>query len=196
MTEHDRDLLHTQFGEDRLIAENASGQITVGKDVGLQRQEAAGAVAQMHDRQPVLDGDIEGADDLLHRQWIPGAALHAGVVGMDDDFAAIDDADAADNAGAGDFAAIFGIGGERRQFEKRRTGIEQQFDAVAREHLVLARQALDIARRPLAAGGLLAFLERFREAAIMRAVESKLLGGDVDLAVDPPHGSSPRLRRK
>ena len=42
----------------------------------------------MHDRQPVLDCDIEGADDFLGRQRIPGAALHARVVGVDDDLAA------------------------------------------------------------------------------------------------------------
>ena len=126
----------------------------------LQRQEAARAVAQMHDRQPVLDRDVEGADNLFHRQRIPGAALHAGVVGMDDDFAAVDDADAADDAGAGHLAAIFGIGGKRREFKKRRAGIEQQLDAVAHEHFVLPRQTLEIARRPLAAGGLLALPER------------------------------------
>ena len=118
MAEHERNLRHAQFGQDRLVAENAAGQVAVGKDVGLQRQEAAGAVAQMHDRQPVLDGDIERAHDLLDRQRIPGAALHAGIVGMDDDFAAVDDADAADDACAGHLAAIVGIGGERGQVQE------------------------------------------------------------------------------
>ena len=114
MAEHDGDLRHAQLRQDRLIAENAAGQVAVGEQVGLQRQEAAGAIAQVHDRQPVLDGDVERPHDLLDRQRIPRAALHAGVVGMNNDLAPVDDADAADDPGAGHLAAIFHVGGERR----------------------------------------------------------------------------------
>ena len=191
VTEHDRDLRDAQFGKDGLIAENASGQIPVREDLRLKRQEAARAVAQVHDRQPVLDRDVEGPDNLFHRQRIPGAALHAGVVGVDDDFPPVDDADAADDAGTGNLPAIFGIGGKRRQFEERRAGIEQQFDAVAHEHFVLARQTLEVARRPLAPGGAVALPERIREAAIVRAVAPELLGRGVNSGLDPPHGQAP-----
>ena len=145
----------------------------------------------MHDRQPVLDGDIEGADDFFHRQRIPGAALHARVVGVNDDLAAVDDADAADDAGARHLAAVFGIGGERREFEKRRAWIEQQLDAVVHEHFVLPRQAFEIARRAFAPRGLLARMKRLRQAVIMGAVEPELLRGDIDPAVDAAHGQAP-----
>ena len=63
-------------------------QIAVGEQLRLQRQEAAGAVAEVDHRQPVLDGDVERPHDLLDRQRIPGAAFHAGIVGADDDLAA------------------------------------------------------------------------------------------------------------
>ena len=96
MAEHQRDLRHAHLRQDRLVAEDAPGIVAVGEQFRLQRQEAAGAVAEMHDRQPVLDGDVERADDLLDRQRIPGAALHAGIVGADHHLAARDDADADD----------------------------------------------------------------------------------------------------
>ncbi len=74
---------------------------------------------------------------------------------MDDDLAAVDDADTADDAGARDVTAVGLVGGERGELEERRTGIEQQLDAVAHEHLVLALQAFDVARGPVAPRGVL-----------------------------------------
>src|SRR5271156_2527813 len=187
MTEHDGNLRNAHLRENRLIAENAPGEIAIGEDVGLQREKAARTIAQVNDRQPVLDRDVERTNNLLYRQWIPSSALHACVVGMDDDFTAVDDANAADDAGAGYFAAIFAVGGKRGEFKKRRARIEQQLDSVAHEHLVLPRQTFQIARRPLAAGSLLALPERVGQAAIMGAVEPELLGGDIDAAFDTSH---------
>ena len=149
MADHQRDLRHAHLRQDRLVAEDAPGIIAVGEQFGLRRQEAARAVADVDHRQPVLDGDVQRADDLLDRQRIPGAAFDAGVVGADDDLAARDDADAADIAGARHVAVIVHVGGQRGQLEKRRAGIEQHFDAVAHEHLVLPREPVEVALRPL-----------------------------------------------
>ena len=44
-----------------------------------------------------------------------------------------DAADAGDDAGAVDGIVVHAVGGERRQFEKRRAGIEQRHHALARQ---------------------------------------------------------------
>src|SRR5437016_181417 len=110
---------------------------------------------------------------------------------MDDDLAPVDDADTADDAGARDIAAIGLVGGERGEFEKRRAGIEQQLDAIAHEHLVLALQPFDVARRAIAPRGVLTLAQGRRQAAIMRGVEPELLRARVEAAVDAAHGQAP-----
>ena len=153
-----------------MITEYAARQIAVGEDLRLQRQETARAVTQVHDWQAVLDRDIKRANDLRDRVRIPRAALHAGVIGMDDDLAPVDDADAADDPGTRHLAVIGLVGGKRGEFEERRTGIEQQFYAVADEHLVLALEPLDVACGPVSTGCVLAFLQRGYQPTIVRGV--------------------------
>ena len=47
MAEHHGDLRHAQLGQHALVAEDAPAVVAVGEELGLQRQEAAGAVAQV-----------------------------------------------------------------------------------------------------------------------------------------------------
>ncbi len=67
MAKHDGDLRNAHLRENRLVAENAPGKIAIGENVGLEWEKAARAVAQVNDRQPVLDRDVEGTNNLLHR---------------------------------------------------------------------------------------------------------------------------------
>jgi hypothetical protein len=122
---------------------------------------------------------------------IPSPALHACVVGVDDDFAAVHDADAADDARAGHFAAIGLVRRERREFEEGRAGIEQQFDAVAHEHLVLPLETLDVARGTCAAGRVLALLQSGHKPLIVRDVEAEFLRAGIEAAVHPAHVRPP-----
>ncbi len=62
-------------------------------------------------------------------------ALDGGVVGDDDAFSPGDPPNPGDDARRMHVAAIKPIGRERRQFEKRRTGIDQEIDPLARQHL-------------------------------------------------------------
>ena len=57
-------------------------------------------------------------------------------------FAALDAADAGDQPGAVNGVVIHAVGGERRQFEKRRAGIDQVHHAVARQQLAAADMTL------------------------------------------------------
>jgi hypothetical protein len=72
---------------------------------------------------------------LLHRHRVVGAALDGGIIGDDDAFAAADAADAGDQARGMNVAAVHAVCGQRRKLEERRSRIEQQVDALARQQL-------------------------------------------------------------
>ncbi len=191
MAEDDGDLRHAHLRQRRLVSEDAPGEMAVGEELGLQRQEAAGTVAEMHDGQAVLDGDVEGPYDLLDRQRIPGTPLHAGVVGVDDHLATRDDADAGDDAGARHVAVIGMAGGESGEFEEGRPGVEQGLDPVADEHLSLSRQAVEVALRPDAPRPLLRVPQVRHQAPVVRDVGEEIVGAGVDGGDDPAHVSGP-----
>ena len=144
---HQRHLLDAHFRQHGLVAENPPRHVFVGEDFRLKLQLRAGGIADMNHRQVVFDGDVEAAHDLLHRMRIPGAAFDGGIPGVDHDLAARDDADAGDHAGARRFAVIGGIGGQGRQFEERRAGIEQLLDARPWGLLALLGEAVEVALR-------------------------------------------------
>ncbi len=185
----DRDLRHAHLRQRALIAEDAAGVVAVGEEIGLQRQEAARAVAEVHDRQPVLDRDVERAHDLLDRQRVPRAALHRSVVGLNDHFAPADDADAGHLPGARHLAVVGHVGGERRELEERRAGIEQQREPVADEELSLARETLEVALRAAGPRLLLAAAKLGDEPPVVLAVGEERVGADVDVGLDASHAS-------
>ncbi len=109
--------------------------LAVGKHFRLRRQIGAAGVHQIDAGQPVLARDLLRAQVLLDRHRVIAAALDGGVVGHDHAFAAFDAADAGDDAGGVHVAAVHAEGGERRQFQERRAGIDQVHHAVARKKL-------------------------------------------------------------
>ena len=170
---HDRDLRNAGRRHVRLIVEDAAEVVAVGKNLVLQRQERAAGIDQIDAGQMVLARDLLRAQMLLHRHRIVGAALDGGVVGDDHALAPADAADAGDDARRRHVAAIHAVRGERRQLEKRRAGIEQQVDALARQQLA-ARQcaALRAPRcRPATAVELCAQVldQRLHRVAALRA---------------------------
>ncbi len=114
----------------------------VRKDLVLHRQEGAAGIDHVDAGQIVLPCDILRAQMLLHRHGIIGAALDGGVVGDDHAFAARNTPDARDDTGGMDVAAIKAVGRERRQFEKGAAWIDQEIDALARQHLATRRMPL------------------------------------------------------
>src|SRR3546814_11249065 len=83
----------------------------------------------------------------IYRQRIPGTALDAGTAGVDDDFPAGDDADAGHASRARHVAVIGFVGRQRRELQKRRAGIEQLFETLTYQQLVLLAQTLAVAFR-------------------------------------------------
>ena len=168
--EHHGDLRNTHLRQNALVAEHAAAHHV---HAGKVFQIAARAVAEVHDRQAILDGDFQGAHDLGGRQGIPGAALVAGIVGVDHHLTAIDHADAGDDVRARCLAVELIVGGDAGEFEKGRAGVEQQIQALAHQQFFLPPQALDVALRAFVADALLQGLEVAADALHRLAVGAK-----------------------
>ena len=95
---HHRDLCDPLRRHSRLVEEDPSEMVAVGKDLGLEGQEGAPGVDEVDARKAVLLGDLLRAQVLLDRQREVGAALHRRVVGDDHALAALDHPDARDDA--------------------------------------------------------------------------------------------------
>ncbi len=132
---HQRDLRDAGRRQARLIVEDASEMLAVGKDLVLGGQKGAARIDEINAGQPVLAGDLLRPQVLLDGHREIGAAFDRRVVGDDDAFAAHDPADAGDDPGSRHLAVIHAIGGELRQLEKGRTRIEQRPHPFARQQL-------------------------------------------------------------
>jgi hypothetical protein len=102
-----------------------------GRDeqVGLRRQVRAARLDQVHHRQPVDPGDLQGAQRLAQRVRVHRAAAHGRVVRDDHALDAGDHADAGHHGGPdGEFGAP---GGEGRQLEERAVRVQQELDPLA-----------------------------------------------------------------
>src|SRR5258706_6209563 len=88
---------------------------------------------------------------LLHRHRIIGAAFDGRVIGDDHAFAAGYPPHPGDDAGGMYVAAVEAVGRKWRQFEERRARIDQEVDALPRQHL--AARGMPGARGLAAAAG-------------------------------------------
>ena len=112
-----------QLGE---LVEDPAGR---DEQVGLRRQVRAARLDQVHHRQPVDPGDLQGTQGLAQRVRVHRAAAHGRVVRDDHALDAGDHADAGYQGGPdGEFGAP---GGEGRQLEERAVRVQQQLDPLA-----------------------------------------------------------------
>ena len=110
---------------------------------------------------------------------------------MNDDFLAGHDADASHLRGARNLAVISHVAGKRRQFQERRSRIEQSFDAVTHKHLVLTTQAFLIPFGPNMARGLLAFLQLRDQAPVVPVVRTIIVVARIDQGAEALHVNFP-----
>ena len=131
---HDgRDLRDARRRQRRLIVENAAEMLAIGKDIGPLRQVGPAGIDQVEAGQPVLARNLLRPQMLLHRHRIIGAAFDGGIIADDYTFASGDPADAGNDPGRMDGLPIHAVGGERRQFEERRTRVDERHHPLARQ---------------------------------------------------------------
>ena len=127
--------------------------VAIGKHFGLQRQERAAGVDEVHTGQTVLQRDVLRAYVLLDGDREVRPALHRRIVGDDHHFAARDAADACDQSGPRRIAVVHVERRERRELQEGRTGIEQPIDPIADRQLALLAMPFDVFRAAALAGG-------------------------------------------
>ena len=187
----DGDLGDALRRQGRLIVKDAAEMIAVGKYFGPMRQVRAAAIDQVDAGQPVLARDLLRADMLLHRHRIVSAALDRGVVAHDHAFAALDAADAGDDAGGVDRVLVHAEGREIGKFKKRRARIDQRHHAVARQQfaargVALARFLVAAERGGGAAGGKIV-----AQRAPLRGIRGEFLRGGINARFNPRQGALP-----
>ncbi len=89
-----------------LVVEDAPEVLAVGEDLVLQREERAAGVDKVDARQVVVERDLLGAQVLLDRHRVVGAALDGGVVGDHDAFLSHHLPDAGDDAAGRHLLAV------------------------------------------------------------------------------------------
>jgi hypothetical protein len=188
---HDRGNLRYALGRHPgLVEKDAAEMLAVRKHLVLVGQIGAARIHQIDARQPVLLGDLLGAQVFLDRDRIVGATLHRGVIGDDHAFVPRNPADAGDEPGRGHVAAVHAMGGELGELEEGGAGVEKVADPLARQQLA-ARQVLLPRRR---AATLLDRLDQgaqLRDQALVRGlVSAELLGTGLDRALQKGHASS------
>ena len=192
---HHGDLRDARRREVRLVVEDAPEVFLVGEDLVLQGQEGAAGVDEVDAGQAVLRGDLLRAQVLLHRERVVRAALHRRVVRDDHHFAALDAADAGDDAGGRGLVAVEPVGGELRELEEGRAGIEQGAHALAGQELA-ARRVLLLRLGAAADGDARHRLAQVRgERRVVLAVGAEGLRAGVEPCLQLRHGEAVVIRR-
>ena len=174
-------------GQHRLVVEDAAEVLLVREDLRLQGQEGPTAVHQVKAGQLVLQGDLLGAEVLLHGQGVVGATLHCGVVGYDHAGPALHHTDARHHARRRNRIVVDAHGGQHAGLQEGGAGIAEGSDAVPHEDLALAGVAgLGLLAAPLPEGGLYGF-QLLADGQVLFAVRDEFLGGGSDMAVDQRH---------
>ena len=139
---HHGDLRDALRRHARLVVEDAPEMLAVGEHLVLVRQVGAAGIHQIEAGQPVLLGDLLGADVLLDGHRVVGAALDRRVVGDHDALAPLDPPDAGDDAGGRHLGAVEPVRRQRRELEERGALVDQRRDTLARQHLAALQVAL------------------------------------------------------
>ncbi len=131
----DGDLRNAFRRHGRLIVKDASEMIPIRKDLVLPGQVRSAGIDKIDAGQAVLPGNLLGAQMLLHRERIVGAALHSWIIGDDHAFAAAHPPDTSEDASGRYGFVIDPVCCELRQFQKWRARVEKRVDAIAGQKL-------------------------------------------------------------
>ncbi|MNQ70700.1 hypothetical protein D3C85_853440 [compost metagenome] len=187
---HHGDLRQAHGRHARLVGEAACA---LDEDIGGVVEVGAAALGQGHQRQFVLHGDLLQAQGFLQTGRGDGAALDRAVAGADQAAHPGDIADAGDDAAAGLAAVLVvvqPVAGQGTEFEKGRTGVEQQVQAFARQQLA-AFFELGLGRLRLVQAVLFDLAKARHRGEHGGAVVGEVFAVHIDLGLNHRHGVIP-----
>ena len=173
----------------RLVVEDPAKVLAIGKYLVLARQVGTAGVDQIDARQAVLLGNRLGAQMLLHRQRIIGAAFDRRIVGDNHAFNTFNAADTGDKTASWNILTVHLVGCELTDFQKGRARIEQSVDTLTWQQL--APRQMPLLRLLTAA---LADLRQQLLQLIDKRAHGSAVGGEVggagmDLCIQHAHRS-------
>ena len=139
---HRCDLRDGRRRHSRLIVKDAAEMVAIGKDFVLAWQIGAAAIDEIDARQMAFPCDFLRAQMLLDGQRVIGAALDGCIIGDDDAFLAAYAPYARYHSRRRSGFRVNLIGGELREFQKRRTRIDERRDSIARQEFVARDMSL------------------------------------------------------
>ena len=116
--------------------------VAVGKDLVLVGQVRAAAVDQIDAGQAAFLGDLLGAQVLLDRHRVIGAALDRRVIGDDHHVLAMHPPDPGDDPRTGRGPVVQAMRGQRADLQERAAGVQKVRHPFPRGHLAAADMAL------------------------------------------------------
>ena len=188
-TEHGGDLRNASAGHIRLVVEDTTEMVTIGKDLVLSRQKRASRIDQVNARQVVLGGDFLGAQVFLDRQRIVGSAFDRRIVRDDHALPAVYVTDARDDSSRRNVVGVDAVSGKSADFEKRRVVVEQILDAIPRQQLSASDMPLPSTFRATFEYAFFYGLEFDGQRHVGRLVLPEVRGPAVDFRLDLGHRS-------
>mmetsp|Transcript_43437 Transcript_43437/g.93053 ORF Transcript_43437/g.93053 Transcript_43437/m.93053 type:complete len:282 (+) Transcript_43437:1683-2528(+) len=117
--------------------------VLVRENLVLQRQEGAAGVDQVDAGQVVFASDLLSSQMLLHCHRQVGASLDSGIVGHEEHFSPMDEADASDDACGMGSTIIHAKGCQGRKLQEGGSSIDDSLDSFSWKHLSPAAMLLD-----------------------------------------------------
>jgi len=186
---HDGDLGDPRRRHAGLVEEDPAEVLAVREHVRLMRQVRPPRIHQVNAGEMVFRRHLLRPKVLLDGHRVIGAALDGRVVGDDHRLAAVDEADARQQAGAVNVALVHAERRERADLEKRRSGIDQPRHAFAGEQLSPSDVAFARFRRPALGGGAPPRLQIIDQASPAGDVGLVFVGRGTERALQPCHGA-------
>ena len=131
----DGDLGDAEGREAGLVVEDPPEMLLVGERPRLMGKKDSAGIDEIDAGQPVFEGHFLGPDVLFDGGREIRPALDRGIVGNDENLAAVDDADAGHHARTRRLVVVKAPGGQRAQFQEGRIRIEKLFQPLSDKHL-------------------------------------------------------------
>ena len=109
--------------------------IAIRKHFILVGKIGAAGIHKIDAWQMICLGNFLCTQMLFHGEWVICPALDRGIIGDDHHVTVLDPAYTGDNTGTRCCTVVHGMSSRRAYFEKRRTGIQQPGNALARQDL-------------------------------------------------------------
>jgi hypothetical protein len=120
--------------------------LAIREHLRLEREECPAGIHEVDAGEAVVDRNLLRPEVFLDRDRVVRAAFDGRVVGDDHHLASADAADARDQASRRCLVVVHARGGQHRELEERRVGIEQLRHPLADREFALLAVPLDILR--------------------------------------------------